>query len=173
MKKSDRVAASAIANSGNGGTLVENQPSNGHSSAETQPDLVAILASLQTLRDGDFSVRLPGSWVGLAGKIADTFNDIAAADQQMALELKRRWTSGRQRGKDPGTRAISRVQGSMGRHGVFREHSGRGSASADDGSDARDLQPWRRETSHKQCAWKLTDGRSKESSFVPRRSSIR
>ena len=62
---------------------------NGHSSAEASPDLVAILASLQTLRDGDFSVRLPGSWVGLAGKIADTFNDIAAADQQMALELKR------------------------------------------------------------------------------------
>ena len=62
---------------------------NGHSTAEASPDLVAILASLQTLRDGDFSVRLPGSWVGLAGKIADTFNDIAAADQQMAMELKR------------------------------------------------------------------------------------
>jgi HAMP domain-containing protein/CheY-like chemotaxis protein/signal transduction histidine kinase len=62
---------------------------NGHSSAEASADLVAILASLQTLRDGDFSVRLPGSWVGLAGKIADTFNDIAAADQQMAVELQR------------------------------------------------------------------------------------
>ena len=48
-----------------------------------------ILASLQTMRDGDFSVRLPGNWTGLAGKIADTFNDIVAANQQMAKELKR------------------------------------------------------------------------------------
>ena len=41
------------------------------------------------MRDGDFSVRLPGYWVGLPGKIADTFNEIVAANQQMALELTR------------------------------------------------------------------------------------
>ena len=52
-------------------------------------DLSVILASLQTMRNGDFSVRLPGSWTGLAGKIADTFNSIVAANQQMAEELKR------------------------------------------------------------------------------------
>src|SRR5271154_4115620 len=52
-------------------------------------DLSVILASLQTMRNGDFSVRLPGSWTGLAGKIADTFNSIVAANQQMAQELKR------------------------------------------------------------------------------------
>src|ERR1700722_5647852 len=51
--------------------------------------LPIILAGLQTMRNGDFSVRLPGSWTGLAGKMADTFNDIVAANQQMALELKR------------------------------------------------------------------------------------
>src|ERR1700723_3368224 len=59
---------------------------------ETEPvsaDLSGILASLQTMRDGDFSVRLPGNWTGLAGKIADTFNDIVTANQQMAKELKR------------------------------------------------------------------------------------
>ncbi len=28
-------------------------------------DLGVILASLQTMRDGDFSVRLPGNWTGL------------------------------------------------------------------------------------------------------------
>jgi hypothetical protein len=48
-----------------------------------------VLAALQTMRDGDFSVRLPGFWTGLGGKIADTFNDIVAANQQMAEELKR------------------------------------------------------------------------------------
>ena len=41
------------------------------------------------VRDGDFSVRLPGSWIGLAGKVADTFNHIVSANQQMAKELKR------------------------------------------------------------------------------------
>ena len=52
-------------------------------------DLSRILSSLQTMRDGDFSVRLPGNWTGLAGKIADTFNAIVTANQQMAKELKR------------------------------------------------------------------------------------
>ena len=47
-----------------------------------------ILAGLQTMRDGNFSVRLPGSWTGLEGKIADTFNEIVAANEQMAQELK-------------------------------------------------------------------------------------
>ena len=49
----------------------------------------AILQSLQTMKDGDFSVRLPSSWIGLPGKIADTFNEIVVANEQMARELKR------------------------------------------------------------------------------------
>ncbi len=70
----------------------ENEKSNGNSVLVAEPqsaDLSVILASLQTMRDGDFSVRLPGSWTGLEGKIADTFNSIVAANQQMAQELKR------------------------------------------------------------------------------------
>jgi HAMP domain-containing protein/CheY-like chemotaxis protein/signal transduction histidine kinase len=70
----------------------EAEKGNGHISAVAEPlsaDLNVILESLQTVRDGDFSVRLPGTWTGLAGKIADTFNDIVAANQQMAKELKR------------------------------------------------------------------------------------
>ncbi len=114
MKKSGRAASTAVVNGENGGTLVENHPSNGHSSAEAAPDLAAILASLQTLRDGDFSVRLPGSWVGLAGKIADTFNDIAAADQQMAIELKR---LGQVVGKKGKTRERARFYESRGAWG--------------------------------------------------------
>ena len=65
---------------------------NGHKTGNGRPvsaELSVILASLQTMRDGDFSVRLPGSWTGLAGKIADTFNDIVGANQQMAQELNR------------------------------------------------------------------------------------
>ena len=46
----------------------------------TLAHLGELLQALQAVRDGDFSVRLPGDWVGLEGKIADTFNDIVAAN---------------------------------------------------------------------------------------------
>jgi len=100
---------------GNGQSPVASEPqNNGHGNGGTSPDLAAILGSLQTLRDGDFSVRLPGSWVGLGGKIADTFNDIAAANQKMALELKR---LGQVVGKEGKTRERARfyeLRGSWG-----------------------------------------------------------
>jgi HAMP domain-containing protein/CheY-like chemotaxis protein/signal transduction histidine kinase len=67
----------------------------------------AILESLQTMRDGDFSVRLPVTWTGLAGKIADSFNEIVTANQQMALELKR---VGQAVGKEGKTRERIRVE---------------------------------------------------------------
>ena len=59
------------------------------SSVPDAPDLEMILTALQTMRAGDFSVRLPGSWVGLSGKIADTFNSIVSANHQISIELKR------------------------------------------------------------------------------------
>src|SRR6201998_3599300 len=86
MKRTDKTTATAT---------VEAEPlakNNGQTMAGTKlvpANRSVTLASLQTLRDGDFSVRLPGNWTGLPGKIADTFNDIVAANQQMARELKR------------------------------------------------------------------------------------
>ena len=44
-----------------------------------------LLQALLALRDGDFSVRLPSDWTGLAGKVADTFNDIAAANARLPM----------------------------------------------------------------------------------------
>src|SRR5215469_12691388 len=55
----------------------------------SSPDLHALLQALQAVRVGDFSVRLPGERVGLMGKIADTFNDIVAANQRMAQQIDR------------------------------------------------------------------------------------
>jgi HAMP domain-containing protein/CheY-like chemotaxis protein/signal transduction histidine kinase len=52
-------------------------------------DARALLAALRAMRDGDFSVQLPGDWVGLNGKIADTFNEIVSANRKMAEELDR------------------------------------------------------------------------------------
>ena len=77
-----------------GSAAVAEVPGNGHGQVNspgepTTAELGIILASLQRMHEGDFSVRLPGSWVGLPGKIADTFNDIVAANEQMADELAR------------------------------------------------------------------------------------
>ena len=46
-----------------------------------------LLATLVAMRAGDFSVRLPGDWQGLWGKVADTFNDIVAANERMSQQL--------------------------------------------------------------------------------------
>src|SRR5207237_6118316 len=51
-------------------------------------DLDQLLEALQAVRSGDFSVRLPGSLVGRAGKIADAFNDIVASNDRMAQQLE-------------------------------------------------------------------------------------
>ena len=56
---------------------------------QTPLDLRELLAALEAVRDGDFSVRMPSGHVGLAGKVADTFNDIVASNRRMALELER------------------------------------------------------------------------------------
>ncbi len=92
---------------------------NGHSGVDllhqvSPADLGVVLAGLQTMRDGDFSVRLPGSWTGLAGKIADTFNEIVAVNQQMAQELKR---VGQVVGKEGKTRERTRFHESRGAWG--------------------------------------------------------
>ncbi|MGA7286551.1 MAG: HAMP domain-containing protein, partial [Terriglobales bacterium] len=138
MKRSNRNAAPAVANSGvdmnprNGGTAVANgEPDanrgNGNGDLHqgsgelamrageaVSSELTAILASLQTMRDGEFSVRLPGSWTGLPGKIADTFNEIVAANQHIALELKR---VGQVVGKEGRTRERTRFHQSRGAWG--------------------------------------------------------
>lgn len=83
--------------------------SNGNQVPEFAPQeyLTAILESLQTVKNGDFSARLPGTWTGLPGKIADNFNEIVAANEQMALELKR---VGQAVGKEGKTRERIRMQ---------------------------------------------------------------
>jgi HAMP domain-containing protein/CheY-like chemotaxis protein/signal transduction histidine kinase len=110
MKRSTQNAPAAIA---------EAKPDIGNNGQAELPvsgtaDFGVILSALQTMRDGDFSVRLPGDWVGLPGKIADTFNDIVAANQQMAQELKR---VGQVIGKEGRTRESTRFNESRGAWG--------------------------------------------------------
>src|SRR6187551_2737337 len=60
------------------------------SSAPGSPlELQNLLQALRAMRAGDFSVRMTGEEDGLLGKIADTFNDIVAANQRMAEQIER------------------------------------------------------------------------------------
>ena len=71
----EMAIASTVLEGGNGRL-------NGHSFGMHE-----LLHALQGMRIGDFSVRLPSDWTGLEGKIADTFNEIVAANERMASEL--------------------------------------------------------------------------------------
>ncbi len=63
---------------------------NDHAShGESSLDLQELLTALQSMRDGNFSVRMGSDHSGLAGKIADAFNDIAATNERMAEQLER------------------------------------------------------------------------------------
>src|SRR5260370_10355100 len=115
MKRNNRDAATEVAR-GEPEADQKNK-NNGNVTLATEPapaDLGVILSCLQTVRDGDFSVRLPVSWVGLPGKIADTFNSIVAANQQMAQELKR---VGQVVGKEGRTRERTRFHETRGAWG--------------------------------------------------------
>ncbi|MBV9858802.1 MAG: HAMP domain-containing protein [Alphaproteobacteria bacterium] len=64
---------------------------NGHANGATDEEsfsLHELLPALQAMRVGNFSVRLPGDQTGLRGKIADTFNEIVAANERMAQQLE-------------------------------------------------------------------------------------
>jgi len=67
--------------------LVMDEPTREYTDSQYDPTI--LLTALQAVRDGDFSVRLPGHWTGIEGKIADTFNDIVIANARVASELER------------------------------------------------------------------------------------
>ncbi len=48
-----------------------------------------ILTVLARVKQGDFSARMPVEWTGLAGKVADTVNDVIMANQALETELVR------------------------------------------------------------------------------------
>ena len=52
-------------------------------------DMTTLLTALTALKKGDFTVRLPLDWTGVAGKVADTFNEVIELNERMANELER------------------------------------------------------------------------------------
>jgi HAMP domain-containing protein/CheY-like chemotaxis protein/signal transduction histidine kinase len=65
------------------------QETDGRAGDGSPAELHELLNALQAMRVGDFSARLPANQVGLMGKVADTFNEIVAANERMARQLER------------------------------------------------------------------------------------
>src|SRR5450432_345405 len=79
--------------------------------AGSQDELRELLSVFLAVREGDFSVGVPGHWTGLVGKIADPVNDVVAANEKMAEQLER---VGQVVGKEGKTRQRVRFPRQMG-----------------------------------------------------------
>src|SRR4026209_1223541 len=82
--------ASNDAKAGGDGTIGEPNTSsfNENLNGQARP-LSDLLRALQAVRRGDCSARMDGHFCGVEGKIADAFNEIVTANQQMAEQLAR------------------------------------------------------------------------------------
>jgi HAMP domain-containing protein/signal transduction histidine kinase/CheY-like chemotaxis protein len=58
-------------------------------STSVELDVSALLNALIAFKRGTFSARLPLDWTGVAGKVADTFNDVIDLNERLAKELER------------------------------------------------------------------------------------
>src|SRR5215212_9218467 len=61
----------------------------GRMEGEHPAELRELLHALQAVREGDFTVQLPGDWTGMYGKLADTVNDIVKSNRRLSDELAR------------------------------------------------------------------------------------
>ena len=52
-------------------------------------DEALLLSVLSDVKNGDFTVRMPLGWTGVAGKIADRLNDVIVANETLRAELAR------------------------------------------------------------------------------------
>ena len=135
---------------------------NGNGKAPTE--LHELLHALQAMRAGDFSVRMPGDQDGIAGKIADTFNEIVAANQRMAQQLERVGEVVGREGKTRHRVKFGLSSGAWGEMEIVGQHADRRSAVADQGSDARHRRRRARRSAQDRAARKSMAARSRANS---------
>ncbi len=70
-------------------SLPSTRPGNGSRVNGNELNAKQLLAALVAFKRGDFSARLPDDWTGVAGKVADTFNDVIRTNQRLTQELER------------------------------------------------------------------------------------
>ena len=86
-----------------------------HESTPHTLDTTTLLTALTALKKGDFSVRLPLDWTGVAGKVADAFNEVVELNERMASELERLSRVVGKEGKLAPARVARRCQRLLGR----------------------------------------------------------
>src|SRR5262245_37816630 len=69
--------------------LLSPKPPQSNGDNETDLDAEAVLFALVSFKKGDFSVRLPITWTGVSGKVADAFNEVAELMSHQTDELSR------------------------------------------------------------------------------------
>ena len=52
-------------------------------------DLRQLLKILGAVKKGNFSIRMPDEYTGMAGKVADAINDVIELNERMTKELER------------------------------------------------------------------------------------
>src|SRR5215217_7672331 len=52
-------------------------------------EMTALLGALTALKKGKPGVRLPSDWTGVAGKVADAFNEVVELNERLAGEVAR------------------------------------------------------------------------------------
>jgi methyl-accepting chemotaxis protein len=60
----------------------------GETNGAVPRELNDLLDALMEMRNGNFTVRLPVHSAGIAGRIAESFNDICATNQRIAQQLE-------------------------------------------------------------------------------------
>jgi hypothetical protein len=80
-----------------------------------------LLQTLAAVKKGDFTVRLPSSWSGIDGKIADTLNDIIEMMSDSTKEMERGQPSRRPRRKAFSARRPRRSAGIVEKPGRCRQ----------------------------------------------------
>ncbi|MEW5686114.1 MAG: HAMP domain-containing protein [Pseudomonadota bacterium] len=78
---------------------------------ETEVDTAQLLAALKAFRRGDFSVRLPRA-TGIAGEIAEAFNDVVEQNDRMTREFERLGETVGRQGKISHRAKLPTAQGS-------------------------------------------------------------
>jgi len=63
--------------------------SNGHESSLVDERLGLMLSVLMDYKNGQFARRLPSTWTGVMGKMADSMNDILTMTEQRSEEITR------------------------------------------------------------------------------------
>ena len=75
------------------GPINSNVESAPHVDSEADPsmavDATALLTVLAQVKSGNFTARMPLGWTGVAGKVADGFNEVIVANQALETELAR------------------------------------------------------------------------------------